>query len=225
MERYISFRHEKLLKELAKGISTLFESRKLKKQIIALYENLEPIKGLSGRDFELWSGILALAQKIDSESPNLKLYDRVLRIAISATEKRDEETFFLDWNSRFLISIANFVKANHHDSDTFIQADKITAHVTKEVAPPFKIRTESLGKLLDRESVLIERRVRWFKDEAGNQVHKTGWRLDTERLVRKVSKFQKYIQPKEDPKANQLFSNSDLPGIFESNPPEFKGRR
>ncbi|NWG03555.1 MAG: hypothetical protein HXY44_11940 [Syntrophaceae bacterium] len=215
MERYISFRHEKLFKDLAKGITTLFKSRKLKKQIAVLYENLEPVKGLNGRDFELWSGILALAQKIDSENPNLNLYDRVLKVAISATEKRDEETFFLDWNSRFLISVANYVKANQHDSNTFIQADLITNHVSDEVKPPFRIRTETIGKLLDRESILIERRVRWFKDKDGSQVHKTGWRLDVERLKKKVSKFQKYIQPKEDPPVNQGFSNSDLAGIFD----------
>lgn len=225
METFIASRDGKDLKELASAIASLLKRKKIKEQIKSLYHNFKPVNGLKGRDLEIWVGMLVLSQLIDSEPPNLNLFDRVLNIAISATEKRDEETFFLDWNSQFLIAIANYVKDRHHDNEAFIQADLITNHVSEEVKPPFRIRTEGLGKILDRESILIERRVRWFKDEKGNPVHKTGWRIDVDRLRRKVSKFQKYIQPKEDPPTNQGFCNSDLAGIFESNPPEFKGRR
>lgn len=225
METFITSRDGGELKKLASAIESLFKRKKIKNQIRSLYHNFRPIKGLKGRDLELWIGMLVLSQIIDSEAPHLRLFDRVLKTAISATEKRDEETFFLDWNSQFLIATENFFPPNYIDSDTFIQADLITNHVTEQVKPPFKIRTEGLGKLLDRESLLIERRVRWFKDKEGNQVHKTGWRLDVKRLRRKVSKFQKYIQPQQDPPANQGFSISDLGGIFENNPPEFKGRR
>jgi hypothetical protein len=219
METFIPSRDGRQLKELASATASLFKRKKINEQIKSLYHNFKPIEGLKGRDLELWIGMLVLAQIIDSEAPNLKLYDRVVKTAISATEKRDEETFFKDWNSQFLIAIANYVKDHSHDSDTFIQADLITNHVTEEVKPPFRIRTEGLGKIWDRESTLIERRVRWFKDEKGNPIHKTGWRIDVDRLRRKVSKFQKYIQPKEDPPANQGFSNSDLAGIFDD---EFK---
>lgn len=215
METFITSRDGGELKELASAIEFLFKRKKFKHQIKLLYHNFKSIKGLKGRDMELWIGMLVLAQIIDSESPNLKLFDRVLKTAISATEKRDEETFFLDWNSQFLIATENFFPPNYIDSDIFIQADLITNHVPEQVKPPFKIRTEGLGKLLDRESFLIERRVRWFKDKEGNQVHKTGWRLDVKRLRRKVSKFQKYIQPQEDPPANQAFSISDLADIFD----------
>jgi hypothetical protein len=225
METFIASRDGKDLKELASAITSLLNRKKIKDHIKTLYHNSKPIKGLGGRDLEIWVGMLVLAQLIDSGAPNLNLFDRVLNIAISATEKREEETFFLDWNSQFLIAIANYVKDRHYDNDAFIQADQITNHVSEEVKPPFRIRTEGLGKILDRESILIERRVRWFKDEKGNPVHKTGWRIDVDRLRKKVSKFQKYIQPKEDPPTNQGFSNADLADIFENNPPELKGRR
>ena len=219
METFIASRDGKDLKELASAITSLLKRKKIKDQIKSLYHHFKPIKGLNGRDLEIWIGMAVLAKIIDAEAPNLKLFDQILNIAISATEKRDEETFFLDWNSQFLIAIADYVKDHSHDSDTFVQADLITNHVTEEVKPPFRIRTEGLGKILDRESILIERRVRWFKDEKGNPIHKTGWRIDVDRLRRKVSKFQKYIQPKEDLPANQGFSNSDLAGIFDD---EFK---
>jgi len=225
METFITSRDGGELKELASAIESLFKRKKIKNQIRSLYHNFKPIKGLKGRDLELWIGMLVLSQIIDSEAPNLKLFDRVLKTAISSTEKRDEETFFLDWNSQFLIAVANFARIKNFDSNTFYRADEITTRVTEEVDPPFRIRTEGLGRTLDRESILIERRVRWFKDKEGNQVHKTGWRLDVERLRTKVSKFQKYIQPQEDPPANQGFSISDLAGIFENNPPEFNERR
>jgi len=220
MVTFIPSRDGKDLKELASAITSLLNRKRIKVQIQLLYHNFQPIKGLKGRDLELWIGMLVLAQVIDSEFPNLKLYDRVLKIAISATEKRDEETFFLDWNAQFLIAAENFFPFKYFDTDTFIQADLITKHVTEKVKPPFTIRTEGLGKILDRESVLIERRVRWFKDEKGNPVHKTGWRIDVERLRRKVSKFQKYIQPKEDLPGNHGLSISDISGIFDDE--EFK---
>jgi len=215
METFIASRDGKDLKELASAITSLLKRKKIKDQIKSLYHNFKPIKGLNGRDLEIWIGMAVLAKIIDAEAPNLKLFDQILNIAISATEKRDEETFFLDWNSQFLIAIANYVKDHNHDSDTFIQADLITNHVSDEVKPPFRIRTETIGKLLDRESILIERRVRWFKDKDGNQVHKTGWRLEVERLRKKVLKFQKYIEPKEDSPNNQPFSISNLAGIFD----------
>ena len=215
METFITSRDGGQLKELASAIESLFKRKNIKNQIRSLYHNFKPVKGLEGRDLELWVGMLVLAQVIDSEAPNRKLFDRVFKIAISATEKRDEETFFLDWNSQFLIAVANLAHVRNFDSNTFYRADEITAHVTEEVTPPFKLRTEGLGRLLDRESILIERKVRWFRDDKGNQIHRTGWLIDVDRLRRKVSKFQKYIQPKEDAPANQGFSNLDLAGIFD----------
>jgi len=197
MERFITSRDGGKLKELSSAITSLFKRKKIKDQIKSLYHNFEPIRGLNGRGLEIWTGMLILAQIIDGESPRLKLFDKVVKIAITANEKRDEETFFLDWNSQFLIAVANFV-SNNYDSNTFIQADLVANHVIEEVKPPFRIRTEGLGRILDRESILIERRVRWFKDEKGNPIHKTGWRLDVVRLRGKVSKFRKYIQSKEE---------------------------
>ena len=154
--------------------------------------------------------MLVLAQIIDSEAPNLKLYDRVVKTAISATEKRDEETFFKDWNAQFIMAAESFFPPKYEDSETFIQADLITKHVIEQVNPSFPLRTEGLGRILDRESILIERRVRWFKDEKGNSIHKTGWRIDFKRLRGKISKFRKYIEPEEDPLGNQVRSISDI---------------
>jgi hypothetical protein len=210
MKTFITSRDGGQLKELASAIASLFKRKKINEQIKSLYHNFKSIEGLKGRDLELWIGMLVLAQIIDSEAPNLKLYDRVVKTAISATEKRDEEIFFKDWNAQFIMAAESFFPPKYSDSDTFIQADLITKHVIEKVNPPFPLRTEGLGRILDRESILIERRVRWFKDEKGNPVHKTGWRIDFERLRRKISKFQKYIEPKEDPLGNQVRSIYDI---------------
>lgn len=131
------------------------------------------------------------------------IYDRVLKIAIAGIGKRDEETYFLDWNAQFLIAVQDFISETTPDIDSFIQADQITNHVIEKVNPPFRIRTETIGKLLDRESILIERRVRWFKDDAGKQVHKTGWRIDVARLNRRVSKYKKFLQTEEELKKEE----------------------
>jgi len=225
METFITSRDGRQLKELASAIASLFKRKKINEQIKLLYHNFKPIEGLKGRDMELWIGTLVLAQIIDSEAPNLKLYDRVVKTAISSTEKRDEETFFKDWNAQFIMAAESFFPPKYSDSDTFIQADLIAKHAIEKVNPPFTLRTEGLGRILDRESILIERRVMWFKDEKGNPVHKTGWRIDVERLRRKISKFQKYIEPEEDPLGNQGVSISDIAHIFDNDPPKFKGRR
>ncbi len=107
METFIASRDGKDLKELASAITSLLKRKRIKDQIKSLYHNFKPTKGLNGRDLEIWVGMAVLAKMIDAETPNLKLFDQILNIAISATEKRDEETFFLDWNSQFLIAIAN----------------------------------------------------------------------------------------------------------------------
>ena len=210
METFIASRDGKDLKELASASTSLLNRKKIKDQIKSLYHNFKPVKGLGARDLEIWVGMLVLAQIIDSESPSLKLFERVAQIAISAIEKRDEETFFLDWNAQFLIAAESFFPPTHSDKDAFIQADLLTKHVIEKVKPPFALRTEGLGKILDRESILIERRVRWFKDEKGNPVHKTGWRIDIDRLRRRVSKFKKYIQPKEELSAGEATSLDSL---------------
>ena len=200
METFIASRDGKDLKELASAITSLLKRKKIKDQIKSLYYNFKPIKGLGGRDLEIWIGMLVLAQLIDSESSKLRLFDRVAKTAISATGKRDEETFFLDWNSQFLIAAADFIlnPDKPFNSKTFIQADQITNHVIEKVKPPFRIRTEGLGRILDRESILIERKVKWFKDEKGNEIHKTGWSIDIDRLKKKVSKYTKFLQTKEE---------------------------
>lgn len=224
METFIMSRDGGQLKELASAIGSLFKRKNIKDQIKSLYHNFKPVKGMEGRDLELLVGMPVLVRIIESETPNLKLSDRVLKIAISATEKRDDETFFLDWNSQFLISVANLARIRNFDSNAFYRGDEITAHVTEEVSLPFKLRTGGLGRVLDRESILIERKVKWFRDDKGNQIHKTGWRIDVDRLRRKVSKFHKYIQPREDSPVNQGFSSFNLADILENNPPDFTER-
>ena len=153
--------------------------------------------------------MLVIAQLIDSESPDLKLFDQLLQSALATTARREEDAFFLDWDTKFLISIANFISKKRYDSGSFIPADKLTDYVVEQVQPFFKLRTESLSRKLDKESLLLERKLMRFpvqKEPSGqrekkqplsggedNLQHKTGWRIDVQRLNKRIAKFRKYM--------------------------------
>lgn len=215
LELFQISRDGKLLKELASGIALIFRRKKTKDQIQSLYHNFKPIKGLGGRDLELWIGALVLAQIIDMESPSLDLFNRVKKIAIANAEKRDEDSFFLDWDTKFLIAAVNYFSTHPYDGSSYVQADQLTQYVIDEVKPPFPFRTEGLGKILDRESLLRKRRVRWFKDEKGNSIHRTGWIIDVDRLKNRVRKYHKYIQPDEECPDPQISSIAPIADMFE----------
>lgn len=221
LERFLVSRDGELLKQIAKGLKSLFEKRRIQEKIRSFYYDFNPIEGLVGRDEELWIGLLVLAQIIDLKSPRLKLFDCLSKIAMAYVEKRKEHLFFDDWTSKVLVSVYNFILANSYDSNTLIQADKITRHVVEELHPAFRLRTEGLGRILDKESLLIERKLMWFKDGRGNPVHRTGWRIDVVRLKKRMEKFKKYMPPPEDPQSDDP-SISDFLDIFDEDESEKK---
>ena len=230
LERFLVSRDGAALKKLAKEIASLFQRSKIQEKIKGLYHNFVSIEGLTGRDEELWIGLLVLALVVDSESPNLKVFDRLTKIALAYVDKRQEDSFFLDWTVRVLISVSNYIRINSYDSTSFIQADKLTSHVIKDVKPSFPVRTETISRILDKESLMTERKLIWFRDAKGNRLHRTGWQINVERLNRRVSKFQKYMEAQdeittdihaedtkersEEAPTNGILSPSDLADIF-----------
>jgi len=198
MERFSITLHGKSLRELSYGLASLFKRKTTQKKIESLHQNLKSIEGLHGRDFELWIGLLVVAQFIDSESPNLRLFERVTKIATTITEKRVKESAFNDWDSRLLLSVEKFFNLTGFTSDDFIQADKLTKHVVDELRPSFNFRTESLRRKLDKESLVIDWKLIYFRENDGTQVHRMGWRVDIERLKRRVSKYGKFMQTIEE---------------------------
>jgi hypothetical protein len=68
LERFSITLHGKELKHLASGITQLFKRKSIQKKIEELHRNFpRSIKGLVGRDLELWIGMPVLAQFIDEE--------------------------------------------------------------------------------------------------------------------------------------------------------------
>jgi hypothetical protein len=238
LERFLVSRDGAALKNLAKEIASLFQRSKIQEKIKGLYHNFVSIEGLTGRDEELWIGLLVLALVVDSESPDLKVFDRLTKIALAYVEKRHEDSFFLDWTVRVLISVANYVETNSYDGSTFIQADKLTSHVIKDIKPSFPVRTETISRLLDKESLMTERKLLWFRDEKGNPLHRTGWQINVKRLKNRVAKFQKYMEVhdeittdiqgentkegSQEAPTNGILSPSDLADIFAA---EYKPKR
>ena len=246
METFLKSRDGRHLRELASALASLCNRKGIRELVQTLYHHFSPIKGLGGRDLEIWNGMFVLAQIIDSESPGLKLFDRLVKIAIATTEKREEDSFFLDWDIKYLIAVHNFFSTNPYDSFSYVQADKITKHVIEEINLPFPLRTETLGKLLDRESILISRKLCWYKvelksmqvDRKGNSVHKedrekpvreektvqsihkTGWRIDVGKLKKRIAKFEKYVQPSEDKSITDEALDSVFADIAEKNYPD-----
>ncbi len=214
METFQVSRDGKHMKDVASAIASLCNRKRIKDQIQSLYRDLKPIKGLGGRDFELWAGMITLAQMIDLESRNLHLSDRVKEIAIAHSEKKAEESFFLDWDTKYLLAVEKFFSMQPYDG-RYIQADKILEYVVEEVKPPFPLRTERLSRVLDRESIIIHpRKVCWFKDE-GKLVHRTGWRINLSTLKKRVAKFKKYIESYEEHPDPQMRSISSIADIWE----------
>ena len=67
LERFSAIIHGTSLKELAKAIGLLFKRKKIIDQIKSTYQNFGTVEGLTGRDLELWMGMLVLAKIIDEE--------------------------------------------------------------------------------------------------------------------------------------------------------------
>jgi hypothetical protein len=67
LERFSTIIHGRSLKELATAINLLFKRKKVIEKIKLHYKDFGSIKDLTGRDLELWMGMLVLAKIIDSE--------------------------------------------------------------------------------------------------------------------------------------------------------------
>jgi hypothetical protein len=148
---------------------------------------------------DLWSPLLAIAQAIDLEKPKAKIHDRLFAIAKMDIERRSEDSFFLDWDTKYLFSILNYLEAHYVDSETFIVAEDLRNHVANELKPKFNLRTERLGRILQSYSLLLERKVRWIKTKRGADVQKTCYRINRAKLSKELKKYDRYIKPKENP--------------------------
>jgi hypothetical protein len=126
-----------------------------------------------------------------------KLFDRMVKIAIAMTEKRHEDEFSLDWDIQFLISLANYVSTHDYDGTYYLAADEVAQHVKDEVKPPFNMRTESLGRKLDKWS-LIKRGWIYVRDKDGKPAHKRAWLIDVKRLNRLVAPYQRFLPTREE---------------------------
>lgn len=125
-----------------------------------------------------------------------KLYDHILKIAITITEKRQEEAFFLDWDTRFLLSLADYLSIINYDGTYLLAADEVAQYVMDKVKLTFPMRTESFGRKWDKES-LIKRGEIFLRDENGNVVHKRAWVINVKRLNRRVEKYSRFLPTRE----------------------------
>ena len=196
-ERFSPILHGKVLKDLSKVITQLFKRKKIQEQIKSLHRDFESIEGLTGRDLELWMGMLIIAKILNSDGLKTNIYDMVVKIAIATIKKREGDALLLDWDVKFMLSLFNYLLAREYDGTSFIVAEEVFNHVINEVKPFFRMRTEDLGRKLDKES-LIKRKLIYVRDKEGNLVHKTGWQINIDRLDRRVSKYKKFLQTKEE---------------------------
>jgi hypothetical protein len=146
---------------------------------------------LTRRDLELWTGMLVLAQLIDSEGMK-NMYNHILKVAIAGIEKRNKNLLLSDWDEKFFYSLSKYVSAIEYDGTSYLVAEDVARFVIDDVKPTFNMRTESLGRKLDNAS-LIERKPIYIRDEKGNLVHKTGWLIHVERLNRRVEKYKRIL--------------------------------
>lgn len=174
-KKLILAKHGKALKSLAKGLAELFETTDVRKRIMKAYTNLKEIKGIWGRDEELFSGMRAIAKVIDKEKgiwrPNEGLFLRGLRASINRAidkengirdrdlfhyllvkiakkhvEDRKEEQFFADRDTQVIVSVAGFLESHKHDEDSSIIGEEIRDYVAEQLHLPNSFRTQDLGK-------------------------------------------------------------------------------
>lgn len=132
----------------------------------------------------------------------MKIYDRILNIAIATTEKRQEDAFFLDWDVKFFLSLANFVSTRNYDGTYYLVAEEVAQYVINDVKPSFRMRTEGLGRKLDNAS-LLKRWPIYVRDKEGKLVHKTGWMINVTRLNHRVAKYRKIFPAVEEPEKEE----------------------
>jgi hypothetical protein len=197
MKRFSTILHGKLLKEFAKATSQLFKRKRIQDQVKSIHQNLLSEAGLSGRDLELWIGMLTLAKLIDSEESEMNLYDQVLKMAMATIQKREEEAFFDDWDVKLFFSAANYLSKIKYDGTFFLVAEKVFKYVFDDVKPPFPMRTEDFGRKLYKES-LIDRKPIYYKDSRGKRIHKKGWKFFVDRINRRVSKYREFLEEAEE---------------------------
>lgn len=207
IERFSLSRHGQSLEEKRSRLEDLFQQDELRQRIQTFYERFEGIDDHWGRETDLWSPLLAIAQTIDFEKSKAKIHDRLLAIAKMDIERRSEESFFMDWDTKHLFSIFNYLESHNFDSETFIVAEDLRNHVANELKPKFNLRTERLGRILQSNSLLLKRKVKWIKTRDGHDVQKTCYQIDKFKLSKLIRKFDRYVEVRE---SSPIITREDL---------------
>ena len=202
IKRFLHARHDPELQATRQGLESLFRQNGLRQRILEFYEAFEDIDGYWGRETDLWAPLLAIAQAIDHEKPELKIHQKVLGIARRDIERRRADSFFRNWDAKWLVVVHDYMdmEGNKFTSEDFIVAEDLTKHAIGKINPKYKFRTESLGKILESHHLLIERKIKWIKSKDDTDIQRTCYRIDKNKLSIIIKKFDRYIEPKESPK-------------------------
>jgi hypothetical protein len=218
IRRFLHARHDPELQAITERLESLFRQNGLRQRILDFYEAFEGIDRYWGRETDLWAPLLAIAQAIDHEKPELGIHEKLMRIARSDLKKRREDSLFR-WDTKWQLAVHDYMQDNNLTEEDFIVAEDLSNYAVEKIKPKYKFRTESLGRILESQHLLLERRIRWIKTEGGNEVQRTCYRIDRDKLSKIIKKFNRFIEPKESPKipsldelGRSLFSNLDIEG-------------
>jgi len=221
IKRFLHNRHDPELQAIRERLESLIRQNGLRQRILEFYEAFEGIDGYWGRETDLWAPLLAIAQAIDQEKPELKIHQKVLGIARKDIERRRADSFFRNWDAKWLIAVHDYMdmEGNKFTSEDFIVAEDLTKHAIGKINPKYKFRTESLGKILESHHLLLERKIKWRKTEEDTDTQRTCYRIDKDKLSKIVKKFNRYVEPKESPRipsmaeiGDALFNKFDIEG-------------
>ncbi len=197
IRRFLHYRHDPELQVIRERLESLFRQNNLRQRILDFYEAFEGIDGYWGRETDLWAPLLAIAQAVDHEKPGWRLHEKVLGIARKDIRRRRQESFFR-WENKLLLVIHRYLKDRYYTSDQYVVAEDLKEYLNKLLKPRYPFKTESLGRALNASSLLLDRKVKWV-GEHGNLVQRTCYWIDVEKLSRIIRKFEKFIEPEEEP--------------------------
>lgn len=109
--------------------------------------------------------------------------------------EHDTEILNLDWDTQVVIAIFNYLRSIKYYYSYGVAADELTSFVSEHVLSKYKIRPETVGRILNKKSLLMGKPTRhWDKDKDGNCHQKTYYVIDPDAISKFMKPYEQYIE-------------------------------
>jgi len=148
------------------------------------YCALETVPGLENRAVEIWRGLLATAQLVDSAGATPPVYEELLALACTLHQRRRVEQSFTDLDQKILHGTASYLSQPSYlgQVEPLVIASSLTAFIARSEDLP-GLRIETVGRVLQQRRLILGR-LRKRIPGGGNRTSypKVHYRVDRSRL-------------------------------------------